>query len=86
MIKLVVRDKRFTSLSSNGHEIPLNSGQALSNYGRVFNKSSKTDSFAFRSWRFEKIHRTARRYYPMDSIKPCIYYDARREWNRLEAL
>jgi hypothetical protein len=57
MIKLVVRDKRFTSLSSNGHEIPLNSGQSLSNFGHVFEKNFNTDSFTFHSWRFEKVQR-----------------------------
>jgi hypothetical protein len=77
MIKLVVRDKRFTSLSSNGHEIPLNSGQMPSNSGHVFKKGSNTDSFAFRSWRFEKVHRKARRYYPMGSVKPSLRNDAR---------
>ena len=57
MIKLDVRDKRFTIFSSDGHEIPFNSGQVPSNYGHVFKKSSNTDSFTFRSWRFEKVHR-----------------------------
>jgi len=46
MIKLDVRDKRFTIFSSDGHEIPFNSGQVPSNYGHVFKKSSNTDSFS----------------------------------------
>jgi hypothetical protein len=63
MIKLVVRDKRFANLSSDGHEIPLNSGQVPSNYGHVFKKSSNTDSARSRK-RTDDLDRQAR----MDKI------------------